>query len=254
MGLSHSLSCHAASSCTAVIPLPASAVRLVARHAETESYRNECGSFHRPPAPAKVLLLDGRILHISGSLRALEVLERFHNHCLCLLDSVSQLDPQALSVAGGRTITTFFQPVSLPPDELLQSDRVYILLPQKTFRMFATAAAAAIRNRGATEENYRAAPADAPRKLHTSVDSNSTETWLNDFDSPKCKSKGSERLRRSSQRDEVYAHRRRVSRRNSFAAPSDDKPFRSMNGQSSACIRRCKSWQPTLHAIKEVHS
>lgn len=152
MGVNHSSSCYAGSSCTAVIPTSYS---LILAGAYTGSMKD--GSVMEPCVASKVLLLDGRVLHFTRNVRASEVLAGFRHHCLCPLDS-------ATFTSSDDSITTFFKPVCLhPADDLLRPPYVYILLPRRTFRLFAAAAAASMRNAGNSGRVHRTASAKSSR-------------------------------------------------------------------------------------------
>lgn len=131
MGINQSSSCRAGSSCSVI---PTSSFSLSLPGAYTGSMKD--GSVMEPCAAARVLLLDGWVLYFPRKVRVSHVLAGFRHHCLCPLDSAS------LS-SSNDSITTFFKPLSMHPDDLLRPPCVYILLPRRTFRQFATAAAAA---------------------------------------------------------------------------------------------------------------
>ncbi|MCO5550831.1 hypothetical protein L7F22_004324 [Adiantum nelumboides] len=102
----------------------------------------------QPSAVAKVLSLDGQVLHFTKSVKAIQVLLRHPNHCLCPAQSL-RLSPSSASnhlSSPSSSSSSSSSPLSLPcsllPDDELQVGSIYILLPFHTFRLFLSAAAA----------------------------------------------------------------------------------------------------------------
>ncbi|MCO5560950.1 hypothetical protein L7F22_014570 [Adiantum nelumboides] len=102
----------------------------------------------QPSAVAKVLSLDGQVLHFTKSVKAIQVLLRHPNHCLCLAQSL-RLSPSSASnhlsspsSSSSSSSSSLSLPCSLLPDDELQLGSIYILLPFHTFRLFLSAAAA----------------------------------------------------------------------------------------------------------------
>lgn len=215
-----SSSCHAASSCTVSSSLLSSSLA-----SYTSSINNS--SVIQPCAAAKVLLLDGTVLHFTHKVRAIQVLLNHPNHCLCPAQSLHPLNHSnnatSSSSTNDSTTTTLLRPISLLPDDHLQPGHIYILLPLHIFHRFAAAAAAAHNNGAKTTAAKR-----KPLPLSRASNSAQTSDLPSQHTSALSSSANYHPRRRSFELQRPH-HRRSVS------------------------MRRCRSWRPRLQAINEIH-